>query len=638
MRKGYRMPGTRAEEEGPISCRQETMPSEPDKSPAAGASLTSPLVFAAAFCLYALSSSPAIGWLDSPEFVAQAVTLGVAHSPGHPLPALLGRLATLLPFGDMVWRVNLMSSLCAAGAVTLLFACGQRLLAMNAPALSESHRRSLAMIFALATALAWALWSNAVRAEVYALQALLTVGALLAILRYESGKRGKDLLLASFFLALALSNHHLMAITVLVPAAIYVLSSKQRPSLRMASWIAGIGFLGLSALAYLPIRSLTHPIVNFGAPHTLERFFWTLRGAAFSKSANTEHFSSPLVDTVQVVMALADAITLPLFLLALMGAAQLLGHASLRRLGALLLGIVIFSSGFRVLLGFDPETPDHHAYLLPAIFSLVLLALACVATLCTRALEAKRPLPKAPLLAVLALALFLPIQFFANHSRSNHAASWASDDLAHWETSSLPPQSLLLIAYFQSTFRLWALQAVEGARPDLAILDRSFLTYPGMAEESKLRWPELTDLIDAPLRAGAPSPIRKLTAISKQRPVRVQLHLNVGPALASELTPAGAHAHFPASGASDDFESWEQQDLAARQALAKLLRHSSQAEKGEAKRALLWHDAMRLDTYCHQRKTGPAARVYQDAKALAPKDIALYQMAQACGLEGEKPL
>ena len=71
-------------------------------------------VFATAFVVYAWTASPAIGWLDSPEIVAASASLGVAHSPGHPMESMLGQLGALLPIGDLPFRVNLMSALTGA--------------------------------------------------------------------------------------------------------------------------------------------------------------------------------------------------------------------------------------------------------------------------------------------------------------------------------------------------------------------------------------------------------------------------------------------------------------------------------------------------------------------------------------------
>ena len=49
------------------------------------------------FVLYLATLSGHSYWLDSGEFVAAALTLGVAHPPGHPLAALMGNLFSWLP-------------------------------------------------------------------------------------------------------------------------------------------------------------------------------------------------------------------------------------------------------------------------------------------------------------------------------------------------------------------------------------------------------------------------------------------------------------------------------------------------------------------------------------------------------------
>ncbi len=580
-------------------------------------------LFVASFLLYSLTSSPAISWLDSPEFIAQATTLGVAHSPGHPLPALLGRLLGLLPIGDLVWRVNLASVLCASGAVTILFACLRLIIAKAAPLVGTRSNTLIALALALTAGASWALWSNAVRAEVYALQALLMVAALYALLRYDSEERTQWLLAAAFLLALGLANHHLLALTVLLPALLFVLIRRSRPSPITYARAAGVGILGLCALLYLPIRSLTHPEVNFGAPHTLERFFWTLRGAAFSKSANLEHVSSPVVDTFQVLLALGEALTVPLLFFALYGAWVGVRSQSTRRITGFFLGIVLLCCGARVLLGFDPETPDHHAYLLPAILSLYLLAALGIAHLTSLALQAKRPLPKAPALVAVALLLLPPIQLASNWKSSDQSDAWASDDMAHWELESLPPRSLLLLAYFQSSFRVWAMHSVEGLRPDVAVLDRSFLTYPGMREEALLRHPDLAPLIESPLQAGVPSPITLLEALATERPLRIQLHPNIDEGLARELRPAGPWASF---------EGNPSEDARLREELAASVQRAAPAERSAAQGALLWHDATRLDQLCIIGERDWARSVLSDALRLAPNDVMLGDMAKRCGL------
>ena len=104
------------------------------------------------------------------------------HPTTYPLYVLLGKLATLvIPFGDLAWRVTLVSSVCAALAVGLFFGIARRLTA-SAPA---------ALVGALALGLAPGLWNAATMAEVYALMMALLV-ALLYLIVTDEGRRTTD--------------------------------------------------------------------------------------------------------------------------------------------------------------------------------------------------------------------------------------------------------------------------------------------------------------------------------------------------------------------------------------------------------------------------------------------------------------
>src|SRR6266487_1110080 len=112
--------------------------------------------------LYIRTAAPSVLSGDSAEFQFAAPLLGVAHPTTYPLYVLLGKLATLLiPFGDLAWRVTLVSAGSAALAVALFFLLARRVM-----------RSAVA---ALALGLAPGLWNAATLAEVYALLAALLV-------------------------------------------------------------------------------------------------------------------------------------------------------------------------------------------------------------------------------------------------------------------------------------------------------------------------------------------------------------------------------------------------------------------------------------------------------------------------------
>jgi len=59
--------------------------------------------------------------LDSAELAAGAYTLGIVHAPGYPLYLLLGKAFSYLPFGDIAYRLNLMSAFFGALTVGLIY-------------------------------------------------------------------------------------------------------------------------------------------------------------------------------------------------------------------------------------------------------------------------------------------------------------------------------------------------------------------------------------------------------------------------------------------------------------------------------------------------------------------------------------
>src|SRR5256885_17261742 len=69
--------------------------------------------------LYLATLAPGLGGtVDSAEFQQAAYSLAIVHPTGYPLYLLLARLwITLLPLGDVAWRVNLLSAVCAVAAV-----------------------------------------------------------------------------------------------------------------------------------------------------------------------------------------------------------------------------------------------------------------------------------------------------------------------------------------------------------------------------------------------------------------------------------------------------------------------------------------------------------------------------------------
>lgn len=592
-------------------------------------------MFAAAFAVYALGASPALGWYDAPEFVAASVGLGVPHSPGHPLPTFAGAAGTLAPVGDLALRVNLVSALAGAAACAALAAAGHGLL--ERAGVRGRVASALAAAAALGFAGSHALWSNAVRAEVYALTAALVIGMLAAALTWEASRAPRWLVLAGLLGGLALATHHLVAVLALLPAAAFVLvrPRAERPSPALAACTALAGTLGLAAFLYLPVRSAAGPALDWGAPRTAGAFVWTVSGAVFADNAGGGHVSTPVVDAAQTVAAIGGAAGAPLALLGVLGAIVLLRDPRRRRAGALLVGVIALGAAGRALFGFDPDTPDDHGYVAAAAAALCLLGLAGAAEIAVAASTARARLREPALAALAALGVVWACGRVALGWESESLAhATASDDVARLELEHMPPRALLIDTYYQTQFRTLALQAVERARPDVTVLHRGLLTLPGEADASARRHPDLAALVRAPLSAAAPSPLDALDRVAASRPVLFELDPSLDAAIHPRLVSLGRFARYAVRPPGPrELAAAERTDAGrGRAGLDRVRREHAAVEDLELRRQLGWLDLARLDHHCTIGRRAAAQEALERLWELFPDDVMLEERAARCGL------
>ena len=591
-------------------------------------------VYAISLAVYALTCGAALGWLDAPELVAAGSSLGIPHSPGHPLVVMFGKMATLLPIGDIAFRIAFASAAVAAGAATAIYCLIRDLLTTLASGKERQNRgavTAIALGAALTSAFAWALWFQAVRAEVYALETLLCVSALTQALAYSRERKLRALLTFAFLAALAASNHPAIAATVLLPASIVVLLA--RPRARELGLAATTALLGFAALLFLPVRAAADPALNWGDPSTLGRFLWTISGRAFHKTAGAEHTSSLGQDAAQSVFAVIEAATLPLALLALVAIYLLIRNREQLEATVCLVAVAALAVVGRAVLGFDPETPDHHAYLVPAIVAVIALG-AIGLTLIARAIE-RRGAPSALALPIAAVALIIlaAVQYMSNRDRSTLANARASDQLIEATIAGLPPRALVLSAYFETRFQLYAASQVFGARPDVTILDRSFLTYPGAVDHEVRHHPEFESLIRAPLAAGSAPPLALIDAETERRSVFVELHPNVGKQLRARLAPLGAFALYLRNPDGGDRSQIEAIDAAAMEKLAQAAATDVPFDGERAMLSYIWRDYLRLELYCERGRMQAAMTTYARLEKIVPGDRQLGTLAVLCGLK-----
>jgi hypothetical protein len=213
------------------------------------------LVTLACLLLYVRTAARDIVVGDTPELMTVAVTFGVAHPSGYPLLTLLGHLFSLLPFGAVAFRVNLMSAVCGAGTVALAY--------LTAYWLTRSW--PAAALAALALGLNPLFWSWSLVFEAFSLNNLLAASLIALLVLWELRGRDAYLIAAALVSGLALSNH--LTIVLLGPATLGLLWRHRDRLLRrprVVAWCAGALLLGLLPYASIPWAAARHPFLSWG--------------------------------------------------------------------------------------------------------------------------------------------------------------------------------------------------------------------------------------------------------------------------------------------------------------------------------------------------------------------------------------
>jgi hypothetical protein len=144
--------------------------------PTAGATALALVALCPLLWLYVRSAAPSVLAGDSAEFQFAAPLLGVPHPTGYPLYIMLGKLASLLPLGDVARRVTLLSALLAAATCALVALIALRL----------TRRPLAALLAALALGVTPGVWNIATIPEAYALNLLLIAALGYCLVRVTS--------------------------------------------------------------------------------------------------------------------------------------------------------------------------------------------------------------------------------------------------------------------------------------------------------------------------------------------------------------------------------------------------------------------------------------------------------------------
>ncbi len=247
-------------------------------------------MFAIATTVFFLTLEPTASWWDCGEYIATAYKLQVGHPPGAPFFQLLGRIFSLLAFGNVqkvALMVNVMSALSSGLTIMFLFwtitmlAKKIMLKAGNVKMTKDQMLIVLGAGFvgALAYTFTDSFWFSSEEGEVYGMSSLFTAVVFWTILRWEEVADQRHgyrwLLLIAYIIGLSIGVHLLNLLAI--PAIVYVYYYKRYKYSTRGFIYAGIVSIAiLAAIMYLIIPGIVELAGKF------ELFFVNVIGLPFN--------------------------------------------------------------------------------------------------------------------------------------------------------------------------------------------------------------------------------------------------------------------------------------------------------------------------------------------------------------------
>ncbi|MFN8355805.1 MAG: DUF2723 domain-containing protein [Spirosomataceae bacterium] len=230
--------------------------------------LTGWVAFAIALVTYTLTVERTASFWDCGEFIACSYKLQVPHPSGAPLFLLIGRLFSLLAFGDVykvAFWINMLSALASAFTILFMFwtitMLGRKALNKKAEELSQAEVYLLmgaGIVGGLAYTWSDTFWFSAVEAEVYAMSSFFTALVVWAAFKWEliedEAAANRWLLLIAYIVGVSIGVHLLNLVTIPALALIYYFKKYPKPTYRggIATIVIGLLILGVINSGVIP--------------------------------------------------------------------------------------------------------------------------------------------------------------------------------------------------------------------------------------------------------------------------------------------------------------------------------------------------------------------------------------------------
>ncbi|MCL4507542.1 MAG: DUF2723 domain-containing protein [Chloroflexi bacterium] len=456
------------------------------------------VLFVSALALYIYTLNPDVQPADSGEFQIAAITLGIPHPPGYPLYTMLGWLFAQAPISTPFARVSLLSAVASAATLVLTSLTVQSLFAdTTATTVSDTRTKSrlpgigAGIIAAVALGTSTTFWAQATTTNIRSLTAFFTALMVYAVVHLQGSTRRYPLYmhrvrtdLALFALALGLGvGHHVSLIFVGIVLSAYVLFLLREIRLNLKSLIPALLALIATQLVwlYLPLRDAVGARFAPGNLTTVNGLFYHIFARGFA--GDMLAFAAPqyLLDRISIIPTLfLFEFSLSVLVVTAIGVVLLLAR---RNAAIIVLVVAVIVHLFITITYRAPQTVE---YAIPVWVMLCMLLGAGMAEVSSVLIRASRYATQrwaatmtAPSLSLVSngagcIVLLVAagvvavdglgrLPSFVEIGRGRSTRTNATAAL-----TAAPRNSAILAQWHQAT-PMWALQDIEGLRPDITV-------------------------------------------------------------------------------------------------------------------------------------------------------------------------
>jgi hypothetical protein len=484
------------------------------------------VIFIVTFVIYLATLAPTVSWGDSGEFITVAYTLGIGHPTSYPIYTLLGKLfTTLIPIGNIGWRLNLLSALAGALSAAVLYIFLQDLLLIlfktKTPSQPEIDKKKsekdivlsppysiLPQLAALAGSLLFSFsltfWQYAVISEVHTVQILLTVSLFYLWFKWYHSGELRFFYTSALVYGLMLAHHYLTVL--LLPAFIFLIISKRdkikETKYKPLLYAFLLILFGWISYLYLLIRSSQFPVINWNAPNTISGLISTLTGGQFKMrmfstspglgmESGSDYFFILIRNFLRFIYLLGQQWipnTLHLGIISV----WIVNLVRCLLVGLGCIGLYRLYRGSRFWFWFsilvvvanlgaviNYQIADIDPYYLATYLILVIWIAIGISALCS---WLKKSIPQLTIIPLLIPIVVCLIPLLGSYTTVNRHNDYTAYYYAKNTLESVEKNAVILTGGDNDIFPLWYGKYVEKLNPQVTIFGSNFLMYPWYAE------------------------------------------------------------------------------------------------------------------------------------------------------------